>query len=156
MTQQDLLTPDAPNETQYAALFKAQVIKDHEDIMQAGRIPAHIELDSILQKDEYRLLDLIETHGGYVMQADRTVQYGSDDTGLLSVPITRRVDSLTADAGFISPGNARATVNRCMDQGWITESVDVSGALRYDMTRMGRWAKDICEHDAWFDEEVET
>ena len=152
MTPQDLFTPDNPDELQYAVNLAKQVQLDLETVMAQGRIPAHIELDSILQKDELRLLDLIETHGGYVMGPDQTVQYGCDASGLFSVPVTRRVDCLTVDCGFISQGNCQATVNRCIAQGWIAKGVDVSGAVRYDLTRLGRWAKDLAETDLYWEE----
>lgn len=151
-TVTDLFTPDSPDELEYAANLARQVQLDLETVMAQGRIPAHIELDSILQKDELRLLDLIETRGGYVMGTDVTVQYGCDSSGLFAVPVTRRVDSLTVDCGFISPGNCKATVNRCIAEGWIVEGVDVSGRVRYDLTRMGRWAKDLAETDLYWEE----
>lgn len=140
------------HELEYAASLKQQAALDLSTIMEQGRIPPWVELDSILQKDELRLLDLIETHGGYVMGPDQAVQYGCDASGLFAVTVTRRVDSLTVDCGFISQGNCQATVNRCIAQGWIAKGVDVSGAVRYDLTRLGRWAKDLAETDLYWEE----
>ena len=150
--QLDMFIQDNPAERQYAESLKRQVRVDLETIMEQGRIPCWIELDSILQKDELRLLDLIETRGGYVMGEDCVVGYGMYEAGLTATSVDRRVDSLTVDCGFISQGNCQATVNRCIAQGWIAMGVDVSGAVRYDLTRLGRFAKDLCEHDIWFDE----
>lgn len=149
----DLFDTTNPDELTYAANLAARYKADQIQIMEQGRIPAHIELDSILQKDEYRLLDLIEEHGGYVMGDDVTVTYGEADLGLFTAPTARVVDSLTADCGFLSPGNCQATVNRCKEREWITEVVDVSGRVRYDLTRLGRYAKNLFEYEMSWEED---
>lgn len=148
----DLFTQDNPDELTYAANLAEQARNDLITIMEQGRVPTWVELDSILQKDEYRLLDLIEEHGGYVMGGDVTVTYGETDLGLFSAETGRVVDSLTHDCGFLSPGNCQATVNRCKSEGWITEGVDVSGHVRYDLTRLGRYAKELFETDLYWEE----
>lgn len=149
---QDLLTTPNPNELEYADNLANQAQADLQTIMQQGRVPPWIELDSVLQRDEYRLLDLIETRSGYVMGEPVTVQYGVDSSGLIPVNVTRRVDSLTRDCGFDSPSNCKATVNRCVANGWIEWGVcEITGRERLDLTRMGRFVKDLAEHDAWFD-----
>ena len=149
----DLFTADNPSETEYAASLAAQVKADLETIMSQGRIPPWLELDNILQRDEYRLLDLIEERGGYVYGDHVTVEYGKDVTGLIPVSVTRRVDSLTHDAGFTSPSNCKATVNKCVEAGWIEPcNCGVTGRERFDLTRMGRFVKDLSEFDGWFDE----
>lgn len=149
----DLFHDTDPQEEAYAAAMAHQAKADRETIMAQGRVPAHIELDSILQKDEYRLLDLIEEHGGYVMGDDRLVPGASSNLGLFRANAMRKVDSLTADCGFLSPGNCQATVNRCKAEGWITEGIDVSGRVRYDLTRMGRYAKSLYEYEMSWEED---
>lgn len=148
----DLFITDNPDELAYAAALAAQYKADQIQIMEQGRIPAHIELDSILQKDEFRLLDLIEEHGGYVMGDDVQVEGATSDLGLFTATAMRKVDSLTADCGFLSPGNCQATVNKCKAEGWITEGVDVSQRVRYDLTRLGRYAKELYETDLYWEE----
>ena len=126
---------------------------DLDTIMRDGRIPNWIELDALLQQDESRLLNLIEESAGYVMGDPVTVNYGANSEGLLPVDIVRHVDSLTFDAGFESPGNCKATVNRCIANGWIERGVDkVTGNTRYDLTSRGRWVMDLTENDEWFGE----
>ena len=149
----DLFHDPNPAEEAYAAALAHQAKVDRETIMAQGRVPAHIELDSILQKDEFRLLDLIEEHGGYVMGDDRLVSGASSNLGLFRANAMRKVDSLTADCGFLSPGNCQATVNRCKAEGWITEGIDVSGRVRYDLTRMGRYAKSLYEYEMSWEED---
>lgn len=150
---QDLLTTPDPHELEYAANLANQSRIDLQTIMQQGRVPPWIELDSVLQRDEYRLLDLIETRSGYVMGEPVTVQYGVDASGLIPVNVTRRVDSLTRDCGFDSPSNCKATVNRCVANGWIEWGVcEITGRERLDLTRMGRWTKDLCETDMYWSE----
>lgn len=128
---------------------------DLDTIMRDGRIPNWIELDALLQQDESRLLNLIEENSGYVMGDPVTVNYGANSDGLLPVDIVRHVDSLTFDAGFDSPGNCKATVNRCLINGWIARSVDkVTGNTRYDLTDRGRWCKDLVDNDSWFEGDV--
>lgn len=149
----NLFESDNPSETEYASNLAAQVKADLTTIMAQGRIPPWLELDNILQRDEYRLLDLIEERGGYVYGDHVTVEYGKDASGLIPVSVTRRVDSLTHDAGFTSPSNCKATVNKCVDAGWIEHGTcGVTGRERLDLTRMGRFVKDLSEHDSWFDE----
>lgn len=148
----DLFHDTDPQEETYAAALQSQWEQDRLTIMEQGRVPTWVELDSILQKDEFRLLDLIEEHGGYVMGDDVTVTYGETDLGLFSAVTARVVDSLTHDCGFLSPGNCQATVNRCKSEGWITEGVDISGRVRYDLTRLGRYAKELCETDMYWEE----
>lgn len=153
MTQADLFTTPDPAQETYAAALQAQWQADLSTIMEQGRIPTWVELDSILQKDEYRLLDLIEEHGGYLERGEVTRTYGTDTSGLFPVATVRHVDKLTDDAGFIASGNALAVVNRCIANGWITRDYDpVERCSRLNLTRMGRWVKNLCEHDAWFDE----
>lgn len=149
----DLFDSTSPNELTYAANLAEQARNDLLTIMEQGRVPTWVELDSILQKDEFRLLDLIEEHGGYVMGDDVTVTYGETDLGLFSAETGRVVDSLTHDCGFLSPGNCQATVNRCKSEGWITEGVDVSGSVRYDLTRLGRFAKNLFEYEMSWEED---
>lgn len=149
----DLFTTDNPDELSYASNLQAQWDADQETIMRQGRIPAHLELDSVLQKDEYRLLDLIETNAGYTMRDPVTVHYGKDASGLIPVEIIRHVDSLTHDAGFDSPGNMRACLNRCLGEGWIARVTDaINGRERYVLTERGRYAKDLCETDMYWAE----
>ena len=128
---------------------------DLDTIMRDGRIPNWIELDALLQQDESRLLNLIDETSGYVMGDPVTVNYGANSDGLLPVDIVRHVDSLTFDAGFDSPGNCKATVNRCLINGWIERGVDrVTGNTRYDLTSRGRWVMDLTENDEWFEGDV--
>ena len=128
---------------------------DLDTIMRDGRIPNWIELDALLQQDESRLLNLIEETSGYVMGDPVTVNYGANSDGLMPVDIVRHVDSLTFDAGFDSPGNCKATVNRCIANGWIVRGVDkVTGNTRYDLTSRGRWVMDLTENDDWFEGDV--
>lgn len=159
---QDLLTPLATDWDRYqdtqselGKLMRATYQDDLDRIVSSGRIPNWIELETYVQQDDRRLLDLIDATAGYVMGDPVTVTYGDNVTGLLSVPVVRHVDSLTHDAGFDSPGNCKATINRCMAAGWIVKGVDISGAIRYDLTERGRWCLDLVENDAWFNEEVE-
>lgn len=153
MTQADLFHPPDPDQEAYAAALQQQWQDDLSTIMSQGRIPPWIELDSILQKDEYRLLDLIEEHGGYLERGEVTREYGTDHSGLFPVAVIRHVDQLTDDAGFVAAGNALAVVNRCLANGWIERSYDqVERCSRLDLTQLGRWCKNLCEHDAWFDE----
>lgn len=148
----DLFHDTDPQEETYAAALRNQWEQDRLAIMEQCRVPTWVELDSILQKDEYRLLDLIEEHGGYVMGDDVTVEGATSDLGLFTATAMRKVDSLTHDCGFLSPGNCQATVNRCKSEGWITEGVDVSGRVRYDLTRLGRFAKELYETDLYWEE----
>lgn len=148
----DLFTTENPDELTYAANLAEQARNDLLTIMEQGRVPTWVELDSILQKDEYRLLDLIEERGGYVMGDDVQVEGATSDLGLFTATAMRKVDSLTHDCGFLSPGNCQATVNRCKAEGWITEGVDVSGRVRYDLTRLGRFAKELYETDLYWEE----
>lgn len=148
-----LFETDNPDELTYAANLAAQAKADLTTIMAQGRIPPWLELDNILQRDEYRLLDLIEERGGYVYCDHVTVEYGKDASGLIPVSVTRRVDSLTHDAGFTSPSNCKATVNKCVEAGWIERGAcAITGNERLDLTRMGRFVKDLSEFDSWFDE----
>lgn len=150
--QADLFHDPDPAQEAYAAALQAQWQADLSTIMEQGRIPTWVELDSVLQKDEYRLLDLIEEHGGYLERGEVTREYGTDNTGLFPVPVIRHVDQLTDDAGFVAAGNALAVVNRCLANGWIERSYDqVERCSRLDLTRMGRWAKDLCETDMYWE-----
>lgn len=151
--QADLFTTPDPEELAYAALLAESVKQDQLTIMSQGRIPPWLELDSILQKDEYRLLDLIEEHGGYLERGEVTREYGTDHSGLFPVAVIRNVDQLTDDAGFVAAGNALAVVNRCLANGWIVRSYDqLEKCSRLDLTQMGRWCKDLCETDMYWDE----
>lgn len=152
MTQADLFHPPDPAQEAYAAALTQQCQADLSTIMEQGRIPPWIELDSILQKDEYRLMDLIEEHGGYLERGDVTRTYGTDTSGLFPVATVRHVDKLTDDAGFMAAGNALAVVNRCLANGWIVRSYDaLEKCSRLDLTQMGRWCKDLCETDMYWE-----
>lgn len=152
MTQSDLFHPPDPAQEAYALSLQQQWQADLSTIMEQGRIPVWVELDSILQKDEYRLMDLIEIHGGYLERGEVTRTYGTDTSGLFPVATVRHVDKLTDDAGFIASGNALAVVNRCLANGWITRDYDtVERCSRLNLTRMGRWAKDLCETDMYWE-----
>ena len=156
----DLLTTSTPWQSylddQYTLGQDMQAAwqSDLDTLARNGRVPNWIELETLLQQDEYRLLNLIEERAGYVMGAPVTIAYGTDSDGLMPVDIVRHVDSLTFDAGFDSPGNCKATVNRCMANGWIVRGVDVTGNTRYDLTERGRWVVDLVENDEWFEGDV--
>ena len=156
LTGQDQTTAYLDDQAELGARMVTDWQRDLDTIMRSGRIPNWLELDCLLQRDERRLMELIEDRAGYVMGDPVTVAYGQQLGGLFPVDVVRHVDSLTYDAGFDSPGNCKATVNRCVANGWIVMGQDVvSGRVRYDLTERGRWAMDLVAHDAWFEMEDE-
>lgn len=155
MTQADLFTP-TPTPNHESKLAESLAQSAHDDLItiaRQGRIAPYIELEQWIAKDDLRFLRLIEEHSGYVVpDTMHTVEYGSDRTGLLAVPVTRRVDHLTYVLGFNSPGNCAACINRSLERGWVIESIcQLTGRVRYDLGELGRYALDLKERDEWFE-----
>lgn len=121
-----------------------------DTLAEAGRIPNWMEIAEVLQRDELRLLRLIEDNFGYVERFDIVTRPADDD--LFGCGIHVEVPRITADSGFIAHANANATINRCLNNRWITRTVDeATGLDRLDLTKRGRWMLDIYERDEWFD-----
>lgn len=121
-----------------------------DTLAEAGRIPNWMEIAEVLQRDELRLLRLIEDNFGYVERFDVVTKPAEGDLfgGVVQVEVPR----ITADSGFIAHANANATINRCLNNRWITRTVDeATGLNRLDLTKRGRWMLDIYERDEWFD-----
>lgn len=129
---------------------------DLDLLMRSGRVPPWIEMDTVLQKDEMRMLQLVEDNCGYLEKGEVSKSYGVDASGLIPVDIVRRVDQLTDDAGFTAQGNALAVVNRCIAEGWLERNWSApDNCNRLDLTEKGRWYMDMVEYDKFWEDMVD-
>lgn len=156
MTQPDLFAPDPdPAQEVYALSLQQQWQADLDTLAEQGRIPNWLEIGDALQKDERRVLELIEENFGWIERENQVTHEHHDTSGLFPVveTITEIEPVITSMAGFISHGNAKAVINRLLQYGWVSRSVDQeTGLNRLDITRRGRWIMDMAERDEWFSE----
>lgn len=124
-------------------------------IAQDGRVAPWIELDQLITKDEIAFMRLIENEAGYtVPTTQHLVDYGTDDSGLMPVSVTRRVDHLTYTLGFVSPGNCQAMINRCIAKGYVLRGeCAITGRVRYELGEIGRYMMDLKAREDWFEED---
>ena len=154
--QTDLFHPPDPDQEAYAAALQAQWDADLDHLAAQGRIPNWLEIGEALQKDERRVLELIEENFGWIERESVRKEEITDDSGLFPVVEVRtmRDPVITSLTGFQSHGNAKAVINRLLHNGWIERSVDqTTGLNRLDITRRGRWMMDLAERDEWFEME---
>ena len=156
MTQSDLFHPPDPAQESYALSLQQQWQADLDYLAEHGVIPPWLEIGEALQKDERRVLELIEENFGWVERESVRKEESTDDSGLFPVTEVHTVRDpvITSLTGFQSHGNAKAVVNRLVHNGWIERSIDqTTGLNRLDITRRGRWMMDIAERDEWFEME---
>lgn len=124
-------------------------------IARDGRVANWIELEQIVTKDEIAFMRLIEDSAGYTVPDTRhTVNYGTDDSGLLPVTVSRNVDHLTYTLGFTAPGNCAAMVNRCVEKGYVIRGeCAITGRVRYTLGEWGRYMLSLKEREDWFSED---
>lgn len=136
-------------------LMQRQWEADMLTIIREGRIAPFIELEQILTKDELAFMRLIESQAGYtVPDTQHVVDYGTDETGLFSVPKTRRVDHLTHTLGFVSAGNCQAMINRVIAKKYVIRGeCALTGRVRYTLGEIGRYMLELKEREDYFDEE---
>lgn len=155
--QTDLFTPDPdPAQEAYAAALQAQYQQDLDHLAEHGVIPPWLEICEALQKDERRVLELIEENFGWIERESVRKEESTDDSGLFPVTEVHTVRDpvITSLTGFQSHGNAKAVVNRLLHNGWIERSIDqTTGLNRLDITRRGRWVMDLAERDDYFEME---
>lgn len=147
MTQADLFTPDSPDEIQYSEALAALVNQEEEYRIENGIVPPWVEADFLLAKDERRLLELVDDHAGYLILDDdwHVMAYGSDGA--------RRVSGFTLAMGMRADANSKAVLNAAIRRELVTATRDgLSGGVRLDMTRRGRYFLDLCQHDAAWDD----
>ena len=147
MTQADLFTPDSPDEIQYAEALAKLVREEEEWRIENGIIAPWIEADFLLAKDERRLLELVDQHAGYLIHDDdwHVTAYGDDGA--------RRVSGFTVAMGMLAEANSKAVLNAAIDRGLVTLTRDNAACgNRIDMTKLGRYYLDLCQHDAAWDD----
>ena len=152
MTQQnqpDLFDPDPqPDERDaYRNLLLDQWTKDLQIIRDRGEIPPWVEADTILQRDELRLLKLVADSQGYIETGKVIVHYPSPGP----FPRARMVDRLTHDAGFEADVNLAACLNRCIAADYLRRVKDpLTGLSKLVMGEEGRWRLDVVEADEYW------
>ena len=111
-------------------------------ITQRGEVPPWCEADHLLDRDELRIMRLIDESGGYEEGEKVTVEY---DDGRV-----RRVSRLTNDAGFNAEVNCLAVVNRLLDNKYISRRIEgIRSTLL--MEENGRWRLDAIEADDYWE-----
>lgn len=149
--QAELFDPD-PHEDEQDAYRESLLRQWKEDlriIRERGEIPPWVEADTILQRDELRLLKLVADSQGYVETGKVIVHYPSDDV----FPRARMVDRLTHDAGFESDVNLTACLNRCLAADYLRRVKDpLTGLSKLVMGEEGRWRLDVVEADEYWTE----
>lgn len=153
--QADLFDPDIPEDGQdaYRQALEAQYASDLKAIRERGEIPPWVEADTILQRDELRLLKLVADSQGYVETGKVIVHYPSDDL----FPRARMVDRLTHDAGFEADVNLTACLNRCLAADYLRRVKDpLTGLSKLVMGEEGRWRLDVVEADEYWMEGNES
>lgn len=147
--QGDLFDQD-PNPDEQDAYREALLSQWKEDlriIRDRGEIPPWVEADTILQRDELRLLKLVADSQGYVETGKVVVNYPSDDL----FPRARMVDRITHDAGFEADVNLTACLNRCLAADYLRRVKDpLTGLSKLVMGEEGRWRLDVVEADEYW------
>lgn len=147
--QRDLFDPDPQPDEQdaYRNLLLDQWAKDLKIIRDRGEIPPWVEADTILQRDELRLLKLVADSQGYVETGKVIVHYPSPGP----FPRARMVDRLTHDAGFEADVNLAACLNRCLAADYLRRVKDpLTGLSKLVMGEEGRWRLDVVEADEYW------
>lgn len=108
-----------PTETQCSALLLAQWHADLAVIRQRGEIPPWINHDLTLDADEARLLTIIRDAWGFRTGA----AIRPDLFGDCVLSDASDVSDLTQAMGFLSDGNTRASLDKCLTKGYVTRSV---------------------------------
>lgn len=153
--QADLFDPDPQPDEQdaYRNALLDQWAKDLQIIRDRGEIPPWVEADTILQRDELRLLKLVADSQGYVEIGKVIVHYPSQGP----FPRARMVYRLTHDAGFEADVNLAACVNRCIAADYLRRVKDpLTGLSKLVMGEEGRWRLDVVEADEYWMEGNES
>ena len=155
MTQADLFTQESHDEIQYAEALAKLVREEEEWRISNGIIAPWIEADFLLSKDEKRLLDLVDQSAGYIIRHNDMVAnpYAEPDPDSLfpDMQPERLVSRYTVDMGMLAEANSKAVLNAAVDRGLVTVTQD-GADKRVDMTRLGRYYLDLCQHDAAWDD----
>lgn len=145
MTVHNIYGPTSrPTETQCYLMLKAQWEADLATIKAQDRIQPWRNDDPTLDADEARLLSIIRDAWGFrtgaAIKPDLFRDYVlSDDSD---------VSDLTAAMSFLSDGNTRATLDKCLTKGYVTRSVcPIEHRELLQMTCDGRDALDDWEED---------
>lgn len=140
--------PEPDEQDRYRDMLQASLDESLAIIRARGEIPPWVESDTLLNKDELRVLKLIDESGqGYLEGEQVVVDYGVDAMGM---PITRLVSRLTRDAGFNAEANGTAVVNGCIAKGYI-ERVYEGSKSRLMLLDEGRWRLDVIEADEYWE-----
>ena len=147
--QRDIFDPDPRPDEQdsYRNMLLDQWHQDLQLIRDRGEIPPWVEADTILQRDELRLLKLVADCQGFVETGKVIVHYQSPGP----FPRARMVDRLTHDAGFEADVNLAACLNRCIAADYLRRVKDpLTGLSKLVMGEEGRWRLDVVEADEYW------
>lgn len=142
----DLFIDPSPHEDAYAEALRAHVESVDRSFIERGIIPPWIDAETVLSKDEHRLLKLIDDSAGYRMY----------DGDMVTVPYegygARQVPKVVVDMGMNATANLNAVINKCLERGLVVSTWENDlRATRLDMTARGRYYLEVKEQDAWYD-----
>lgn len=128
----DLFSPQSPHEDAYAHNLLTQWRSDQLVLADRGITPPWHHRESVLDRDEFKILTLIADTGGNVYYG------GGKDRAALAVKL-----------GFLSTGNLEAAVKKCTDR-QLVRMVTTGSRIRVCMTDYGRdMLEQSEEEDGW-------
>lgn len=132
----DLFSQPAPHEDAYGHNLLTQVRSDLLVLAERGITPPWHHRESVLDRDEYKILTLIADTGGNVYYG------GGKDRAALAVKL-----------GFLSTGNLEAAVKKTTERG-LVRMVTAGDRIRMSMTELGRYMLEQSEDEDGWDCEV--
>lgn len=150
----DLFNPQPDYEDTYRQLHEQDWANTQRILRDRSEFGPWVECDSLLNKDQERLLRLVESSFGYLMTDETVVDRGTTEAGMLGTqPLQRQVSQLTVDSGFLAEVNMQFTLNTCLAHGWLEMVWNAQhGCKQLKLTHEGRWVLDCVDADRYWDE----